>query len=34
MSILVRIVITLIIIFAGGFSIGMLWGLYIGERKE
>lgn len=30
---IIRIIITLIIIFAGGFSIGMLWGLYI-EQKE
>lgn len=33
MSIIVRLIISAVIIFAVGFSIGMLWGLYIGERK-
>lgn len=34
MSIIVRLIISAVIIFAGGFSIGMLLGLYIVERKE
>ena len=34
MSIIVRLIISAAIIFAGGFSIGMLWGLYLGEREE
>lgn len=33
MSILVRLIISAVIIFVTGFCIGMLWGLYIGERK-
>ena len=34
MSIIVRLIISAVIIFAGGLSIGMLLGLYIGEREE
>ena len=33
MSILARIIITLAIVFGTGLCIGMLWGLYIGERN-
>lgn len=33
MSIIVRLIISAVIIFAGGFSIGMLWGV-ICRRKE
>lgn len=29
-----RLIISAVIIFVTGFCIGMLWGLYIGERKE
>ena len=28
-----RLIISAVIIFAGGFSMGILWGLYIGERN-
>lgn len=31
---IIRLIISAVIIFAGGFSIGMLLGLYIGEREE
>lgn len=34
MELIIRIIITLTIIFLTGFSIGMLWGIFIGERKE
>lgn len=34
MNIMTRIIIILLIIFIGGFSTGMLIGLYIVERKE
>lgn len=34
MEIVARLIISGVIIFAGGFSIGMLWGLYLGEREE
>ena len=33
MSIVVRLLISGIIIFIGGFSIGTLIGLYLGEKK-
>ena len=31
---IIRIILTLTIVFGTGFCIGMLWGLYIGERNE
>ena len=31
---IVRLIISAVIIFAVGFCIGMLWGLYIEERKK
>lgn len=34
MSILVRIILTILILAFGGFCIGMLWGMYIGEREN
>ncbi len=34
MSIVARLIISAVIIFATGFCIGMLWGLYIAERKK
>lgn len=34
MEIITRLIICGLIIFIGGFSIGMLIGLFIGERKE
>lgn len=34
MDIIARLIISAVIIFAGGFCIGMLWGLCIGEREE
>ena len=34
MELMIRIIITLAIVFGTGFCIGMLWGLYIGERKN
>lgn len=34
MSILARIIITILILSSGGFCIGMLWGLYLGEREN
>lgn len=34
MGIVARLIICAIIIFVTGFCIGMLWGLYIVERKE
>ena len=34
MELMIRIIITLTIVFGTGFCIGMLWGLYIGERKN
>lgn len=34
MGIVARLIISAVIIFLIGFCIGMLWGLYIGERKE
>lgn len=34
MGIVVRLIISAIIIFTTGLSIGILWGLYIGERNE
>ena len=34
MSIIVRLIISAVIIFLGGLSIGMLWGLYIEQRQH
>ncbi len=34
MSIIVRLIISAVIISAGGFSIGMLWGLYIEQKQH
>lgn len=34
MGIVARLIICAIIIFVGAFIMGMLWGLYIGERKK
>ena len=34
MDIIVRLIISTVLIFVGGFSIGMLWGLYMGEREN
>lgn len=31
---IIRLIISAVIIFVGGFSIGMLWGLYLGEREN
>lgn len=34
MGIVARLIISAVIIFVTGLCIGMLWGLYVGERKE
>lgn len=34
MGIMARLIITMLIIFIGGFCIGMLWGIFIGGRKN
>jgi cbb3-type cytochrome oxidase subunit 3 len=34
MEIIIRILVALGIVFFTGLVIGILWGLYIGERKE
>lgn len=34
MELMIRIIITLLIIFLGGLSIGMWWGLYIEQRQH
>ena len=31
---IIRLIISAVIIFAGGFSMGMLWGLYIEQRQH